>query len=62
VPGKTSTADQQRVYVPPAADEPLDAVQLAFVELIVDLVVEEIREEEAARARAQADSAPTPND
>jgi hypothetical protein len=41
------------LYHPPTDDNaPLDPIEQAFVRMIVELVVEEIREEELARARA----------
>jgi hypothetical protein len=49
-------------YVPPAADEPLDDVQLALIALFVDLVVAEIRAEagdEATDSPSTTADAPT---
>lgn len=54
--------DQLERYEPPIGDEPLDAVELAFVRALVPVIAERIREELAQERQRVMEEHGTPRD
>jgi len=49
---------RQRLYRPPAEDEPLDPIQLALAKTLIRIITKNIREELAAEDAAAQGNAP----